>query len=148
MEKHFFLKNKGEDGFIIEMEELAYWCELSGYAYVNFNSYDDFLNLMDVNTELHFFYCENCGLASFLRNDERGFYHVLKQLENFVDQCDVFGISYKDEVVLFEFFEGINNFMREYKKGFQHNNKKLENRFNKIAKKLERVTGLPSWLKY
>ena len=117
-EETFFLRYDGEDGFVVSLKDLLYWSELVGYAYVNFKCYEDFLSLMNVNTVLHFLYCEKCNLGSFLRNDERGFYHELKMLEKLVDQCEVIEDKGDEGVVIFAFFEGIRDFLREYKKGF------------------------------
>ena len=54
------------------------------------DSYEDFLCLMDVDIISHNIYCKECGQGSFLRNDERRFYHELKKLEKSVDKCQDF----------------------------------------------------------
>ena len=110
------MKGEGEDGYVIELEDSCYWNEFSGYAKVNFKSYDDFLCLLDVNTVLHFIYCEDCGINTFLRKDEKLFYHELKKLEKYVEYCKELEIGdyyFCNDYVLFKFFEGIGDFMRE-----------------------------------
>ena len=135
----FYLKDTLDEGFQVELYHLDFWDEFGGYSYAEFGSYEDFLCFMDVNTIIHFICCEECGQGSFLRNDERRFYHELKKLEKFVNECeDIREKGKSEEVVIFLFFEGIYNFMREYKEGFKHKNKKIEKKFNKIGKKLIR----------
>ena len=146
----FFLKDEGDDGYVIELEDSCYWNDLNGYAKVNFKSYDDFKILLEIDSILHHFYCVNCRILTFYRKDEKMFYHELKYLEKLVDKCKEMEIGdyYCDYHVLFLFFEGINRFMREYVKGFNHENKKMERKINVIAKKLIKVTDLPPWFKY
>ena len=144
----FKLKDEGEDGYVIEFVNSDYYNDFRGYDHVRFKCFDEFLSFVDVNTILHFLYCENCGISTLLRKDERMFYHELKQLEKLVEHCKniEFSVNDLDELVLFNFFEGIENFVREYVEGFKHENKKIENKFNKIAKILKKVTNLPPWL--
>ena len=144
----FKLKDQGEDGYVIEIDNTDYYNDFRGFDHVRFKCFDDFLSFVDVNTILHFLYCENCGISTFLRKDERMFYHELNKLERLVEHCKEidFNVSDLDEHVLFKFFEGIENFIREYVEGFKHENKKIENKFNKIAKILKKVTNLPPWL--
>ena len=130
-----YLKDKGKDGFEVELFDLLYWDEFDGYAAVIFDSFEDFLSLMDVNSVLHFLYCEKCNLRSFLRNNEISFYRELKNLEKFVDQCEMIQEYGKEGYVIFAFFEGTKKILKEYEKGFNHKNKKLEKLFNKLAKK-------------
>ena len=129
----FKLKDEGEDGYVIEFVNSDYYNDFRGYDHVRFKCFDEFLSFVDVNTMLHFLYCENCGISTLLRKDERMFYHELKRLEKLVEHCKniEFSVNDLDELVLFNFFEGI---CREYVEGFKHENKKVENKFNKTEK--------------
>ena len=145
----FKLKDQGEDGYVIEIDNTDYYNDFSGFDHVRFKCFDDFLSIVDVSTIFHFLYCENCGISTLLRKDERMFYHELKKLEKLVEHCKEieFNVSDLDEYVLFKFFEGIEKFIREYVERFKHENKKIEKKFNSIAKILKKVTNLPPWLK-
>ena len=144
----FKLNDQGEDGYVIEIDNTDYYSDFRGYDHVRFKCFDEFLCFVDVNTILHFLYCEYCGISTLVRKDERMFYHELKQLEKLVEHCkDIeFNVSDLDEHVLYKFFEGIENFFREYVEGFKHENKKIVKKFHKIAEILKKVTNLPPWL--
>ena len=138
-EEVFNLKEQGEDGYVIELENVEYYSDFRGYAHVRFKCFEEFLSFVDVNTFLHFLCCENCGISTLLIKDERMFYRVLKELERLVEHCKEkeFKVSDLDEHVLFKFFEGIEKFIREYVGLFKHENKKIEKKFNSIAKILK-----------
>ena len=121
--------------FQMKLYHLDYLDEIVDCSYAILDSYEHFLYFMDVNTILHNICCKECGEGSFLRSDERRFYHELKKLEKLVDECQDFHEKGRLEHVLFIFFKGINDFIREYKDVFKHNNKKIEKKFYKIAKK-------------
>ena len=84
-EEVFNLKDEGEDGYVIKLEDADYYSDFRGNAHVRFKCIDEFLSFVDVNTILHFLYCENCGISTLVRKDERMFYHELKQLEKLVE---------------------------------------------------------------
>ena len=88
----FKLKDKGEDGYVIEIDNTDYYSDFRGFDHVRFKCFDEFLSFVDVNTILHFLYCENCGISTSLRKDERMFYHELKQLEKLVEHYKKKGI--------------------------------------------------------
>ena len=77
----FKLKDQGEDGYVIEIDNTDYYNDFRGFDHVRFKCFDEFFSFVDVNTILHFLYCEKCGISTFLRKDERMFYHELNKLE-------------------------------------------------------------------
>ena len=144
----FKLKDEGTDGYVLELENSDYYDDFSGYVCVKFICFEEFLSFLDVNSNLHFLYCEKCGISTLFRKDERMFYHQLKELEKLVEHCKKieFNVNNLREHVLFKFFEGIHDFIREYVEAFKHKNKKIEKKFNKVAEILKKVTKLPPWL--
>ena len=76
----FKLKDEGEDGYVIEIDNSDFYSDFRGFDHVRFKCFGEFLSFVDVNTILHFLYCENCGISTSLRKEERMFYHELKQL--------------------------------------------------------------------
>ena len=134
------LKDKGLKGFIIEYEDLLYYCELTGYPFVKFRCFDDCSKFFDIDSWLHFLYSEKCdSRSSLIRDDERLFHNNLKEVQKIVDYCKKIEIVHQDEVAFFKFFIEIRNFIREYEEGFKHNNKKIEKKFNKVAKELKKI---------
>ena len=66
------MKDEGLNGFIIEYEDLLYYCELNGYPTVIFRCFDDYSKFFDIDCWLHFLYSEKCDLrTSAIRDDER-----------------------------------------------------------------------------
>ena len=137
-ENIFYLEDTLDFGFHMKLYHLEYYSgEIVDCSLAVLDSYEDFLCLMDVDTISHNICCKECGQGSFLRNDERRFYHELKKLEKFVDECKDFRETPISEYrVIIIFFKGILLFMRKYKEGFKHKNKKIEKKFNKIGKKM------------
>ena len=133
----FCLEDTLDYGFQMKLYHLDYLDEIVDCSYAMLDSYEDFLCFMDVDTILHYICCKECGEGSFLRNDERRFYHELKKLEKLVGECQDFREKGRSEHVIFIFFKGIYYFIREYKEGFKHKNKKIEKKFNKIGKKID-----------
>ena len=136
-ENIFYLEDTLDFGFHMKLYHLEYYSgEIVDCSLAVLDSYEDFLCLMDVDIISHNICCKECGQGSFLRNDERRFYHELKKLEKFVDECQDFRETPISEYrVIIIFFKGIQLFMRKYKEGFKHKNKKIEKKFNKIGKK-------------
>ena len=144
----FVMKDKGLEGFVIEYEEVMYYCELTGYPFVRFRCFDDYSKFFDIDCWLHFSYSEKCDRSSLIRDDERMFYNSLKEVEKIVDYCKKIEIVHQDEDAFLNFFIQIDNFIREYEDGFKHDNKKIEKKFNKVAKDLKKVSKIPAWFKY
>ena len=125
-DKTFVIKDEGLDGYVIEYERLEHYNDFSGYPFVRFRCFDDYSKFFDIDCWLHFLYSEKCEQSSLIRDDERLFYHNLKEVEKIVDYCKKMKILYKDQIVFYNFFIEIGNFIREYEEGFKHKNKKIE----------------------
>ena len=135
----FVMKDEGLDGFVIEYEEVKYYCELTGYPFVRFRCFDDYSKFFDIDCWLHFLYFGKCDRSFLIRDDERLFYNNLKEVEKIVDYCKEMKIEFNDNIVIYEFFLQIDNFIREYEYGFKHKNKKKLKKFNKVAKDLKKI---------
>ena len=135
----FQIIDEGLDGYIIEYENVDYYCDLC-YPYVRFRCFDDYSKFFDIDCWLHFLYSEKCASrSSLIRDDERLFYNNLTEVEKLVDYCKKIERNFQGKIAFYRFFEQIGNFIREYKHGFKHNNKKIEKKFNKVAKELEKI---------
>ena len=123
----FEIRDEGLDGFVIERENVYYYNDFTGYPFVRFRCFDDYLKFFDIDCWLHFLYSEECDRSSLIREDERLFYNNLKEVEKIVDYCKEMKLTYVDiKNVIYIFFGQIGNFIREYEDGFKHNNKKVE----------------------
>ena len=136
----FEIRDEGLDGYIIEYKRLEYYSELNGYPFVRFRCFDDYSKFFYIDCWLHFLYSEKCDRSSPIRDDERLFYNNLKEVEKFVDYCNIMKIEFNDNIVIYEFFIQIRNFIREYE-GYKqkHKNKKIEKKFNKVVKDLNKI---------
>ena len=140
------LKDEGKKGYEIEYEDVDRYCELTGFPYVRFSSYNDYSKFLDINSLLLFLYSEENERSSPLRDSERFFCECLKLVGKNVDYCEQMKIEFNDNIVIYYYFAQMDNFIREYEDRFKHENKKIEKKFNVIAKKLKKVIGLPPWL--
>ena len=95
----FVIKDEGLDGDVIEYERLEHYNDFTGYPFVRFRCFDDYSKFFDIDCRLHFLYSEKCEQSSLIRDDERLFYHNLKEVEKIVDYCKKMKILYKDEIV-------------------------------------------------
>ena len=136
-EESFLLKDEGSKGFVIETEDLCYYSDFTGCAYVRFKCFDDYSKYFYIDCWSHCLYSEKCYRNSKIRNNERMFYNIFKEIEKLVDQCKPIEEEHMGYTIIINFFEGIHEFMREYKLGFKHNNKKIEKKFYKKTKKLK-----------
>ena len=100
----FIMKDKGLKGYVIEFEEVTRYSELTGYPFVRFRCYDDYLKFFDIDCWLHFLYSEKNDRSSPIRDDERFFYNNLKQVGKIVDYCKEMKIEFNDNIVIYEYF--------------------------------------------
>ena len=136
----FLLKDEGLKGFVIESEDVDYYCELTGCPYVRFSCFDDYSKFFYIDCWLHFLHSKKFYQSPLTRNvDERMFYNILKEMEKLVNCCKEIKMEFNQNRIFYSFFEEIGFFIREYDKGFKHKNKKIERKFNKVAKDLKKL---------
>ena len=56
----FLLKDEGPKGLVIETEDLRYYSDFSGFSYVRFKCFDDYLKYFYIDRLLNFLYSEKC----------------------------------------------------------------------------------------
>ena len=134
------IKDRGIKGYKIEFRDLIYYNELSGYSFIKFESFDDYFKFYNIDNHLYFLYTERYHSNScMVREDEKLFYNILKEIEKNIEDCKNMKIEGNDCTAIYELFVHIGRFIEELENGFKHKNKKIEKKFNKVAKDLKNI---------
>ena len=99
----FLLKDEGSKGFVIETEDLCHYSDFIGCPYVRFKRFEDYSKYFYIDCFLVFLYSVKCYRKSKIRNNERIFYNILKEIEKLVYQCEAIEEEYMGYTIIIHF---------------------------------------------
>ena len=109
------IKDRGIKGYKIEFRDLIYYNKLSGYSFIKF---------YDVDNHLYFLYTESYHSNScMVREDEKLFYNILKEIEKNIEDCKNMKIEGNDCTAIYTLFVHIDRFIEESENGFKDKKK-------------------------